>query len=297
MAQTLIAAFLIFLTACQTGPTKIKENLTVGPNPDRSRIITNTSVVLDVRPLFAFSAGHIPHAQPVRWDFFGQPHNPGKLRTDIASMARELARLGVSPEKHVLVVGLGRGGLGEEGRVAWMLNYLGVKNVAFAREGFFQLKRKTGDATPNPNAEPWEPVLDPTLIVDKKELWTAMRGGGGSYRLLDVRPVDEYLGKNPEAVKRPDIGAINVPWSEFIDENGLPNRKIAAQLDSIGVSRDKRVVLISDEGVRSALATQVLRELGYKNAGNFAGGFKELFQRAARAARAGSGSDTIRGTK
>jgi 3-mercaptopyruvate sulfurtransferase SseA len=264
------------LSSCQLTPTKVKEHLTVGPNPDRARVITDKTIILDVRPLFAFTAGHIPNAQNVRWDFYGQKNNPGKLRNDLSSITRELARLGVAPEKHVVVVGLGQGGNGEEGRVAWMLTYLGVNNTSFARESFFTLKRKVGDATPNENVAAWEPQPDPTFIVDKKELSTAMKNPA-NYSIIDVRNVDEYLGKHPESPVRPDIGALNVPWTEFIDGNGLPNKSIARKLTSIGITPTKRVVLISDEGVRSALATQVLRELGYNKAGNFAGGFQELF--------------------
>lgn len=272
----LMSILALLLASCQTPPTKVKENLTIGPNPDHSRILTDQSVVLDVRPLFAFSSGHIPNAQPVRWDFYGQRSNPAILR-DNSTLARELSRIGIAPEKHVVVVGLGRGGKGEEGRVAWMLNYLGVKNVAFARDSFFLMKKKTGEATPNKNADAWNPEVDASLLVDKNELAAAMKSGNHDYRVVDVRAVDDYLGKNPESPKRPDIGAVNVPWTEFIDDNGLPNRNIAQQLSSIGIGRDKRVVLISEEGIGSALATQVLRELGFKSAGNFAGGFKELF--------------------
>jgi thiosulfate/3-mercaptopyruvate sulfurtransferase len=273
----LMPVLALLLASCQLAPTKVKENLTVGPNPDHSRILTDQTVVLDVRPLFAFSTGHIPSAQSVRWDFFGVRSNPGILRPDTASIARELSLHGVSPEKHIVVVGLGRGGKGEEGRVAWMLNYLGVKNVAFARDSFFLMKRRTGEAAAIKNAPTWNPEVDSTLLVDKNELAAAMKSGNQDYRVVDVRAVDDYLGKNPEAPRRPDIGAVNVPWTEFIDDNGLPNRNIANQLSSIGINRDKRVVLISEEGIGSALATQVLRELGYKSAGNFAGGFKELF--------------------
>ncbi len=267
------------MIACQTPPTKVKENLTVGPNPDRSRIVTDKTVVLDARPLFAFSAGHLPVAQPVRWDFFGQESNRGLLRKDTVGIARELARLGVAPDRHIIVVGLGRGGLGEEGRIAWMLAYLGINNVSFAREGFFTMKRKTGGASSIENAPEWTPQIQSAFLVDKVELREAMKNPGGIYRIIDVRPSSEYLGKNPDTPLRPDIGAINVPWTQFIDDDGFPNPSIGDKLSSIGITPDKRIVLISDEGVRSALVTAVLIELGYKSAGNFAGGFQLLFPR------------------
>ena len=279
MIRILAFTMLLFsLLSCQTPPTRIKENLTVGPNPDHSRILTNKTVILDVRPFFAFTSGHIPNAQHVRWDFYGQAGNPAVLRKDLSAIARELSRLGVSPDTHVVVVGLGKGGNGEEGRVAWMLNYLGVKNVAFARENFFVVKRITGEATPNKNVDIWNPAIDDTLLVNKNELAKEMSSGNQDCSVVDVREVDDYLGKNPGAPKRPDIGAVNVPWGQFIDDHGLPNRALGSQLASIGIGKDKRVVLISEEGVTSALATQVLRELGYKKAGNFSGGYKEMYR-------------------
>lgn len=272
-----LAFFVLLLSGCQISPTKTTENLTVGPNPDSSRIITEKTVILDTRPLFAYSSGHLPIAQPIRWDFYGHPQNPGLLRGDLHGIARELSRVGVAPDRHVLVVGLGKGGLGEEGRVAWMLSYLGVKNVAFAREGFFAMKRVTGKAASAVNAPVWLPTLNEKLIVTKAELTQAMKTANGNYRLIDVRPIDEYLGRNPDVPKQPDIGAVNIPWSEFIDENGFPRKKIASQLAAIGITAEKRVIVISEEGVRSGLVTHVLTELGYENAGNFAGGYRELF--------------------
>jgi thiosulfate/3-mercaptopyruvate sulfurtransferase len=291
----LILGLSFFLWSCQTPPTKVKENLTVGPNADHSRVITPSTVVLDARPLFSYVGGHIPGAQPVRWDFFGTPENHGVLRSDSEAMARELSRLGVSPDTHVVVVGLGKSGSGEEGRVAWTLSYLGVKNVAFAREASFALKRKAGEAEPIANVPPWEPQVDLSLKVDKKELSRALRTNNPLYRIIDVSSVNEYLGRNPESRRHPDIGAVNIPWTEFIDDDDKPSRPIVSQLSSIGIGPDKRVVLICEEGVRSALATEVLRELGYKNAGNFAGGFKELFSESKK--KSAKGKKSRRGGK
>ena len=47
-----------------------------------------------------------------------------------------LARAGIAPDSSVVVLGRGLQGEGEEGRIAWMLAYLGVPNIQFANIGF-----------------------------------------------------------------------------------------------------------------------------------------------------------------
>ncbi|MGE3975343.1 MAG: sulfurtransferase [Bdellovibrionales bacterium] len=272
---TLFLCFLIFVS-CQTQPTKVQENLTMGPNVDPSSTITEDTIILDTRSLFNYTSSHLPKAYPIRWqDFsFNQKMQVGLLKKDLESIARYFALLGIAPDSHVVVVGEGLTGDGSEGRIAWMLQYLGVSNVNFATEHSVTLKRKSGPPDSKTNVPFWKPAVQSDLIATRDEIISAI-GKKEKAVILDVRSRGEYLGHVP-GLRVPDIGAINIDWREFIDESGKPRSILLAQLEPVGVTRDKRVIVVSAKGVRSALVTHVLRRLGYSHAANFAGGHTEL---------------------
>jgi 3-mercaptopyruvate sulfurtransferase SseA len=271
-----LSLLVIGLVACQTTPTRVKENLTMGPNDDASMTITKNTVVLDVRSMFDYVSSHLPMAYPVRWqDFsFNQENRIGSLKDDLTSVARYFARLGVSEQSHVVVVGNGHGGDGAEGRLAWMLQYLGVSHVSFVTENSIQMKRIAGEPGPTRNVAPWVPTLRRDLIATKEEI-TQVIAKKEEAVIIDVRTAQEYLSQTPN-FRPPDIGAINIDWREFIDEKGKPQVSIVSKLGSVEITRDKKIIVISRRGVRSGLVTQVLRRLGFSRTANFAGGYLEL---------------------
>lgn len=79
----------------------------------------------------------------------------------------------------------------------------------------------------------------------------------GKTSIIDVREPEEY-----EAGHLP--GAVNIP-------RGLLEFRIDAH--PILCDRDCTIVMQCQSGGRSALATAVMQELGYKNVVNLAGGF------------------------
>ncbi len=78
----------------------------------------------------------------------------------------------------------------------------------------------------------------------------------GGYLFVDVREPDEFkMGHIP--------GAVNIP-------RGLVEFRIGAQVQE---NKDAKIVLNCKTGGRSALATQSLKKLGYKNLLNMDGGW------------------------
>jgi thiosulfate/3-mercaptopyruvate sulfurtransferase len=288
MKNLLLWMFLILnfvLVACQQVPTKVYQ--TQSPQTkeadNKAIVVTDQTIIVDARPAFEYSVAHLNGSLPLRPEDFTQREDrfKGLLDLDHFALTRRLARLGISPESQVVVVGRGLQGRGEEGRVAWTLQRLGVKNVDFAALDFFSIPLSTVEAPPRAPVAMWKPQGDETLEVTRRQfLNDSMKPkmGADAVVIIDVRSSEEYLGKvtSSRAPKAPDMGAINVPWSEFFRQNGLVNESVKDRLQAVGISTGQKIYVISHDGMESAAVTMALRELGFSRAANFAGGYREL---------------------
>ncbi len=280
-------AVLGFMSACQTKPTQIFQSVEPKLKDPKAPIklseLSKDTVVIDARPAFDFAISHINGSVNVRWDEFTQQEEAfrGLFEEDLYFHARRLARLGIGLETPVIVVGRGPQGAGEEGRVAWTLMYLGLKNVRFMHIDSLDRPNTREEAPPHEAHAIWKPELVESLIVERSEVlkksMSAQLSEPGVV-LIDVRPSSEYLGKVSSVLglAPPDVGAINIPWTEFITAKGTANFDLKDRLAQVGVTTDKQVYVLSNRGVESATATLVLRDLGYVKASNYAGGYSDL---------------------
>jgi thiosulfate/3-mercaptopyruvate sulfurtransferase len=283
--RILLLFSLGLFVGCQQAPTKVYQTVPTQVKEAESKEIkiTDKTVVVDARPAFEYTMAHLNGAINLRPEDFTQREAPffGLIDKDVFGLARYLARKGISPETPVVVVGRGLKGAGEEGRVAWTLKYLGIPNVQFANIDYFSMPLTSAEAPPREPKVIWKPVLDESLLVSRSEWVRAMmspRADQNSTVLIDVRPSEEYLGKvsSPSVKPPPDIGAINVPWTEFFQRNGLVNEAVKSKLQSIGITPERKIMVIANKGIESAAVTLALRELGFTKAANYAGGYVEL---------------------
>jgi thiosulfate/3-mercaptopyruvate sulfurtransferase len=309
------------LLGCATSPTLVTDTANRGfgvmPKLFGPILLDEKTVILDARPSFEYSMARIPRSQNINWNDFSErePRMRGWPQKDVFAAARRLARMGISPESKVVIFGLGKSGQGEEGRVAWLLAYLGVENVQFARFGSVK-SRLTTEALPEDvsqssfstsssrplaatlpeipaeTAAIWKPNLKVSLIATKAELlgafenramekpWRFEGQPAKRYRFIDVRPSREYLGKNGglRAKSIPNFDAFNVPWKEFFDDDFRVLEDMADRLKAIGFSSEDRIVVFDNDGVASAAVTMALRSLGFSDAALFAGGYNDLIE-------------------
>lgn len=302
------------LTGCQSKPTVVRETASrnfSGSQALLGPIVLNEDVVIaDARPSFDYSMARVPRSISINWADYSEPepNQRGWPQKDLFAAARRLARLGIAPDSKVVVLGQGKEGLGEEGRVAWFLAYLGVDNVRFGRFGSVK-SRITTEALPEsakslfederPSQPPeaatptkpiWKPAVVNSLIATREEVlgaiesnatekpWSFRGGKARTYRIIDVRPEKEYLGKSGglRAKGIPNINAVNVPWKEFFDDGFRPLAETAERLMSIGVLPGHRIIVIDNDGVASAAVTMALRARGFNEAGCYAGGYNDL---------------------
>ena len=89
--------------------------------------------------------------------------------------------------------------------------------------------------------------------IDAKQALSMMQQGA---LLLDVRQPEEY-------------SAIHAPNAKLIPLGELPSR-----MQDISAYKDKPIVVMCRSGRRSAKAVELLREAGYGNVSNLAGGIQ-----------------------
>ena len=141
-------------------------------------------VVVDVRSKMAFMAsGHIPRAVVATWHDFSDPNSAikGIPDADIARLEKKLGALGISNDRQVVVYSNPFDNWGDEGRMYWMLKYLGHPNVRVLDGGWVkwsaEMRRfECGPAQPRPAV--FKANADPSLITNKTEVRRLVEAGG-----------------------------------------------------------------------------------------------------------------------
>lgn len=291
-----LMSLMVFWIGCQQAPTKIYESNPVQIKEEKTDQViddvkfTEKTIFIDARSPFEYSLSHLNGSLNVRPEEFTQRELPflGVLETDRFALTRWLARKGISPESSVVVVGKGPAGKGEEGRVAWNLLLLGVKDVQFASIEHFSLPMSNAEAPPREPVTLWKPDGDTTLEIEKTAFLKVVHAPKteSSVLVLDVRPEGEYLGKSKVFEQTiPDVGGMNIPWTEFFDQKGLVKASVRERLQQVGIATHREIYVISNQGIESAAVTLALRQLGFKKSANFAGGYQELIFSKAKPAK------------
>lgn len=230
------------------------------------------TVLIDARSSFDYTMAHLPGALNLDWREFSSLNSSDSsgLGQDVFTHARRLSRLGIDINSKIVVIGKGTAGQCEEGRIAWLLTYLGVSNIHFVGEGYFSSgwTNIVRDPPLRPNVDTWKPLLKPHLLVEKRELKAAIKRDHPMKNvvLMDVRSSAEYLS-DPKRIE-----AINIEWKEFFGEDLKIRKTMTRKLLEVGIKPEQRIIVISNEGLRSSCVTLALIALGFPNAGNFVAG-------------------------
>jgi thiosulfate/3-mercaptopyruvate sulfurtransferase len=245
---------------------------------EAGELLARGATVLDAREARDFRAGHLPGARRVDWkDFRDGWGRTGRLGDDGAALAARLSALGVDGARPVVVYGAAQRGWGEEGRIAWMLAYLGHPQARIL-DGGFAAWREAGrpiaagdeERRPPPGRFSAHPVGG--LRAD-----LAAAGADGA-QLLDVRSRAEYDGATPWGEARGGHlpRARHLEWSRLLDEAGRlrPAAEVRALVVRAGLDPARPVIVYCTGGVRSAHAWAALTAAGV-SARNYDGSFWE----------------------
>jgi len=242
-------------------------------------------VVLDVRGKAAYEfGGHIPGAVHTTWHEFSDPNAVAKglLDPDRGRMEQKIRALGISNDGEVVIYSNPFDNWGDEGRMFWMLEYLGHKKLRILDGGWVKWTAEKrpfehGSVKPEPGSFEASPVEG--TIIAKEELKHLVRGPHPGTTIVDARSLEEFLGKEVSGIQRPGHipTAVHVAWNGFLNSDAtLKDRdKIAALLEGKGLDPGREVVCYCTGGVRSAWLYFVLRVLGYQRVRNYPGSWWE----------------------
>jgi len=245
--------------------------------------------IVDARPRADFARGHIPGALSLQWEqWCGVPprgvapvlSQPGYWGTLVAAPAAwyadQMARRGITSKRPIVVYADGVRSKGREGRIAWMLLYLGASDVLLLDGGWTGWVEQ-GGAIAADSAPPRPGQFSVSHDHDRR--WTHARMAQ-AYRdedlpiLIDTRTPAEFAGHCydylPRKGRLPD--AILFPFEDlfagphyYVGQDAYlarlprdPRRGNAADVRGATASRD--LVTYCEVGVRASL-TALLHEV------------------------------------
>lgn len=242
------------------------------------------ATVLDARKSAAYAAGHIPNAQHAPWERFVSGERSGRLSADLSALGRGVAAVGVADDRTVLVYGDWDAAWGEEGRIFWMLEYLGHPDVHILAGGVRAYQAAGHPLTaevsaPRPATFTPSPRAGRRATADDVERALAAQDAV----VLDIRSRAEYEGAAPYGSTRGGHipTAIHFHWRELFDPSGalLAPTAVRTRLEALGVATATPVIAYCTGGIRSGFVYAVMRSAGYLRPRNYDGSWWEWSQR------------------
>ena len=242
-------------------------------------------VVIDVRGKAAYEfGGHIPGAVHTSWHDYSDPSAVAKglIDPDMKRMEAKMRALGISNDSQVVIYSNPFDNWGDEGRMFWMLEYLGHTNLRILDGGWVKWVEERrpfehGRVTPKPGSFTVRVVG--RVAITKDELKGIVKQPHPDTVIVDARSLEEYLGKDMTGIPRAGHvpSAIHLAWNGFLNKNATVKdlAVIQSSLDEKGLQANQNVICYCTGGVRSAWLYFILRLVGYQNVRNYPGSWWE----------------------
>jgi thiosulfate/3-mercaptopyruvate sulfurtransferase len=242
-------------------------------------------VVIDVRGRSAYEfGGHIPGAVHTTWHEYSDPNAvpKGLLNPDLGAIEKVLRRLGINQDSDVVIYSNPFDNWGDEGRMFWMLEYLGHTNLRILNGGWVKWtaeKRPFEHGLVPPAAGNFKAQPVKALVISKDELKLIVRTTHEQTAIVDARSLEEYLGKEISGIPRPGHipSAIHMPWNGFLNKDATIKDLdvIKEMLEDKGIRSEQEVICYCTGGVRSAWLYVILKLAGYRTIRNYPGSWWE----------------------
>ena len=236
------------------------------------------ALLIDLRPAEEFARGHLPGA--VHLDLWGLSlidTSDAPLKAFMWMIGHLFSLRGVTPDRPVVVYEKDSGM--RAARAFWFLDYLGHPSVQVLDGGFDAWVKAGKPVTTEcvaPVPSTWHGTPDATKLATWKQVFDEMTSSDTV--VIDTRSDAEYYGEAVRAKRGGAIpGAVHIEWTKNLASDGAfkTKQELRAMYESCGVTPDKQVLTYCQGGYRAAHAYLALRILGYPNARNYTGSWKE----------------------
>ncbi|PKF75204.1 sulfurtransferase [Chryseobacterium sp. PMSZPI] len=202
----------------------------------------------------------------------------------IEKFAETLSKLGISEDSHIVIYD-DKNGSNAAARAWWMLKAFGLENVQVL-DGGMQAAEKDGV-----DFSSGEKIFDKTLLI-KKENWSLPISNledvenelkKNSSTVIDVRDAYRYRGESEpiDLVAGHIPGAINIPFSENLDENGnfLRPEVLKEKYKNVLKNRPEKLIIHCGSGVTACHTILALAHAGLKIPNLYVGSWSEWSRR------------------
>lgn len=295
MAVTVICGLIFSLTGCSNGKQEINSAKVSSPRltdktmegyyVDAQWLKENLDqvAIIDARAEKEYNKGHIPGAVNITWQSLSnmQPKQgePGwGVVLANKQLSKKIGEFGIDGSKDIVVYN-DPAGMGEDGRVVWMLRIAGLQNSRMLFGGWPAWQNTGGEVTkdsPEIKAVSFSITNPDTSLLTTSEYIKTNRD---KVKLLDTRSPEEFTGKTDHGEKaRGHIpGAIHLHYRDAFNSDGTV--KTVAQLQDmfsqVGLKPEDEVISYCTVGIRSGFMTELLRMCGYAKAKNYNASFSE----------------------
>ncbi len=249
---------LIPAVAAETEADFADPSLLVSTERLQSLLTEPNLKVVDVRNALDFQRGHIPDAVSFPASQVVDPTSriKGARRSD-NHLARVFAKLGIGKDSHVVFYDDRGGHLAA--RFFWIAHYLGHQRASVLDGGFPKWQeegRPISKEPKRPDRKTFPIDLTPRRMATAD--WILEHMSDGDLVIVDVR--------KPEMFAKNHIpGAVNIPWNKSLSAEGTwkSPAELRELFESLGVTKDKNIVVYCQFGNMNAHTYLTLKALSY----------------------------------
>jgi thiosulfate/3-mercaptopyruvate sulfurtransferase len=220
--------------------------------------------ILDARNT-GYETAHIPGAVHITVRDF----KPEEKTLPVRDLEKRLGALGLQNDYKIIIYDDAERSDGAAGWFFWLLEYLGCPDVQVVNGGWDKWvaeKRPVEKEIPQFPSVTFMSASKVDLLAETSSLPAPLRGP--DVFILDTRSDEEYNGWALRGETRGGHipGAVHIPYSWFFKQDKTMSDPDALKnfLDPRGITPNRKVILYSDNGVRSGMVYLGLRLMGHK---------------------------------
>jgi 3-mercaptopyruvate sulfurtransferase SseA len=245
-------------------------DLLVSADSVQSSLGAKNLVIIDARTA-GYTTSHIPGAINV---IFGNYFTGGVGLLPTAELEDKLGAAGLKRNMTFVVYDNTTNSFGAAGRIFWMLEYLGSKDVHILDGGWDKWSADGRPTEVSPNTLPattFSAKVNSAVRATKDHI--AGRLYDSDFAIVDARTDEEYNGWQLYGEARgghiPGAVQIAYEWLFNSDKTVVSYNGLKAMFESRGITADKEVTSNCTVGIRSAFVYFLYRLMGYPNASNY----------------------------